>query len=776
MKRMLLRALVALFLLSGRTPLAAQSVDSCRYALFGSVLDEHDGQPLPFSNIVVEETQGGAIASEDGSFRLEGFCRGTYTLVFSHIGCGSRRVSVQIPVDSALTLYLEHHAEMLEGITVIAAPKLSPHVSSSSSLEGVALERLAGQSLAASLSSMAGVETLQTGPTIAKPVIHGLHSSRVLIFNNGLEQEGQEWGTDHAPEIDPFTADRLTVIKGTGAVRYGLGALGGVVLVEPAPLPRESGLGGRLQLVGMTNGGLGAISGRLQGGSKKWAGFGWRVQGTYRIAGDAHAPEYQLTNTGLRENNLSLGLGWQREAFSLETYYSRFYTELGILRSAHIGNLTDLQAALASGEPQIVEDFSYSIQNPRQQVVHDLFKLRGNWQLGNAGALEAQYGLQRNHRQEFDIRRGDRSDIPALDLELTTHNQEIVFTHRPWWDRWKGSIGLTGSYNRNRNVPGTGTKPLIPWYNNLEAGLFWVEKWLQEKYELEFGLRYDHRYLKAKTFDDQQELVITRLNYQGFTASLGGRYHLTERWTLRLNLGTAIRPPNVSELFSDGLHHAIASIEEGNVDLSPERSAKAVLNLTHENDDRFRLELDGYYQLIDRYIFLQPEPELRLTIRGAFPVFTYRQTDATLAGFDAYVQFRLLSHLFLEGKGSLVRGFDRGADDDLIFLPPPRGELHLKYVLAAAGRVKDLQFDLGVRRSWEQKHFPEGVDFVPPPSAYTLLTAGFSMNYLLGAHPLGIHLRIDNLLDTPYREYLNRLRYYADEAGRNVELRLSYEF
>ncbi|MCB0683396.1 MAG: TonB-dependent receptor, partial [Saprospiraceae bacterium] len=504
--------------------------------------------------------------------------------------------------------------------------------------------------------------------------------------------------------------------------------------------------------------------------------FGWRVQGTYRIAGDARAPEYQLTNTGLRENNLSLGLGWQREAFSLETYYSRFYTELGILRSAHIGNLTDLQAALASGEPQIVEDFSYSIQNPRQQVVHDLFKLRGNWQLGNAGALEAQYGLQRNHRQEFDIRRGDRSDIPALDLELTTHNQEIVFTHRPWWDRWKGSIGLTGSYNRNRNVPGTGTKPLIPWYNNLEAGLFWVEKWLQEKYELEFGLRYDHRYLKAKTFDDQQELVITRLNYQGFTASLGGRYHLTERWTLRLNLGTAIRPPNVSELFSDGLHHAIASIEEGNVDLSPERSAKAVLNLTHENDDRFRLELDGYYQLIDRYIFLQPEPELRLTIRGAFPVFTYRQTDATLAGFDAYVQFRLLSHLFLEGKGSLVRGFDRGADDDLIFLPPPRGELHLKYVLAAAGRVKDLQFDLGVRRSWEQKHFPEGVDFVPPPSAYTLLTAGFSMNYLLGAHPLGIHLRIDNLLDTPYREYLNRLRYYADEAGRNVELRLSYEF
>ena len=63
-------------------------------------------------------------------------------------------------------------------------------------------------------------------------MIHGMHSNRVLILNNGVRQEGQQWGIEHAPEVDPFIANKISVIKGANSVRYGSDAIAGVVLVE----------------------------------------------------------------------------------------------------------------------------------------------------------------------------------------------------------------------------------------------------------------------------------------------------------------------------------------------------------------------------------------------------------------------------------------------------------------------------------------------------------------------------------------------------------------
>jgi iron complex outermembrane receptor protein len=98
---------------------------------------------------------------------------------------------------------------------------------------------------------LAGVTTLQTGSSISKPVIHGLHSNRILIMNNGVRQEGQQWGSEHAPEIDPFIATRLSVVKGAAGVRYGSDAIGGVILVEPEELPFDKSLSGEAECGGI---------------------------------------------------------------------------------------------------------------------------------------------------------------------------------------------------------------------------------------------------------------------------------------------------------------------------------------------------------------------------------------------------------------------------------------------------------------------------------------------------------------------------------------------
>jgi outer membrane receptor protein involved in Fe transport len=128
---------------------------------------------------------------------------------------------------------------------------------------------------------MTGVAVLQTGSTIAKPVIHGLHSNRLLILNNGIRQEGQQWGSEHAPEIDPFIATSLKVIKGANTVRYGSGAMAGVIVVEPGELRDSTGIGGEVNLVGFSNGRSGTVSGIIEGRPQLLPNWGWRVQDGY---------------------------------------------------------------------------------------------------------------------------------------------------------------------------------------------------------------------------------------------------------------------------------------------------------------------------------------------------------------------------------------------------------------------------------------------------------------------------------------------------------------
>ena len=107
------------------------------------------------------------------------------------------------------------------------------------------LAETAGKSLGESLKEIPGVNSIQTGPGIFKPVIHGVHSQRILILNYGIRQEGQQWGAEHAPEIDPFIASDVVVIKDASSIKYGTDALGGVIVVNPSPLPEKEDWEGR---------------------------------------------------------------------------------------------------------------------------------------------------------------------------------------------------------------------------------------------------------------------------------------------------------------------------------------------------------------------------------------------------------------------------------------------------------------------------------------------------------------------------------------------------
>jgi iron complex outermembrane receptor protein len=401
-------------------------------------------------------------------------------------------------------------------------------------------------------------------------------------------------------------------------------------------------------------------------------------------------------------------------------------------------------------------------------------KVSGFATLPRLGTFSVQYGGQRNARQEFDIRRAGRSEKPALDLQLFTHTLDAVLEHTPKGS-FSGSAGVNLLYQDNNNIPGTGVTPLVPNYNTYAAGAFATEKWSKGKWTLEGGARYDYRYLQVQRFNAQNELVKPDFHFRNVSATAGAIFYLNPQWTFKTNVGTAWRPPNVSELYSQGLHHGLGAIEEGNDTLRTEKSVKWI-NTVNYTGGRLSFEGSIYLNRINDYIYLEPLAEPRLTIRGAFPVFRYTQTDARLAGADASLAYQLNGGLTFRSKASLVRARDLRRNDYLIFMPSDRFENSLTYRWEKLGKLTNAFLTLGATNVRHQNRVPEGLDYATAPDSYMLVNAEGGFTVPLAGHPFTLGLNVSNALDTTYRDYLNRLRYYADDPGRNVTLRLKYEF
>ncbi len=753
----------------------AQAPLDCHYSVRGAIREQASVTPVLGATVFIPELGRGVVADTKGEYVIGNLCAGDYTLICQHLGYHADTIRIHVHEGFVQCNFHLAEADIQLNAVVVAGEK-NPSLASqaTSELKALDLERTRGLTLGESLKTLPGVSSIQTGPAISKPVIHGLHGNRILILNNGIRQEGQQWGAEHAPEIDPFIARRLTVVKGAASVRYGADAIGGVIVVEPAPLPIHAGTRGEVNLVGYTNGWGGIASGQAEGGSRRFDGLGWRLQGTTKRAGDAHAPNYVLSNTGVAEQSFSGALGYRKDKYGLEAFVSHFHSNVAILRSAHVGNLSDLQRALASPQPWYIRDFTYNINSPRQNVNHSLWKVSGFATLPKLGTLSMQYGGQRNARQEFDIRRAGRSEKPALDLQLFTHTLDAVFEHKPKGS-FSGSAGINLLYQDNNNIPGTGVTPLVPNYNTYAAGAFATEKWSKGKWTLEGGARYDYRYLQVQRFNTLNELVKPDFYFRNVSATAGAIFYLNPQWTLKTNVGTAWRPPNVSELYSQGLHHGLGAIEEGNDTLRTEKSVKWINTVTYTSG---RLSFEGsvYLSRISNYIYLEPLAEPRLTVRGAFPVFRYTQTDARLAGADASLAYQLDGRLTFRSKASLVRARDLRRNDYLIYMPSDRFENSLTYQWEKLGNLTNTFLTVGANNVRRQNRVPEGIDYATAPDSYMLVNAEGGFTVPLAGHPFTLGLGVSNALDTTYRDYLNRLRYYADDSGRNVTLRLKYEF
>ena len=762
---------VLMYLIS---PMATQA-QQCNLSLKGQVLNADTGLPMAYAGIVIKETQQGVESDEHGHYQLANLCPGEYTLVCSHIGCDHAEQKLSLRSSSILDISLRENAVTLQNVVVSGTVGKKASTQTASELSGTELDSGKGLGLGESLKRLSGVSSLNTGATISKPIIQGMHSNRILIFNNGVRLEGQQWGSEHAPEVDPFNSERITVVKGAGSVRYGSDALGGIILMEPKPMRHNPGIGGELHLQSFTNGRSGIASGMLEGKLAKLP-LGVRVQGTLKRAGNLQTPNYYLNNTGVSESNFSWSAKYQPEQWVLETFYSHFYTQLGILSDSHIGNLTDLNNAIERGRPLQDGSFSYDLGRPLQRILHETFRVKIAHSFSENDKLTFQASRQFNRRQEYDAHRRynvlpQNLDEPNIEFEITTWAAELNWDHR-LGRNWQGALGSTAQKQINTVDRGA----LIPGFDNLDAGIYWTERHfkLGNPWEFEFGARYDIRHLHI---GEQGTTVIDQnRNFNNWSASLGLLYAINDALKLRFNSGSAWRSPLVNELFSSGVHHGSASYEQGNPDLQPERGFNNSLTLEGAHPQKWSFALTAYLNLVNNYIYLQPRAAPELTIRGAFPAFDYQQADARIMGLDWTGDLELYKNLHLESKISLINGWNRELHDFLIYMPPFRFDQGLKLNFNGQKHPDHPSFvRLGVLAVMRQQQAP-ATDYASPPPGYVRVDAELFHTFEWGKQHLELGISVFNLFNTSYREYLNRFRYFSAEPGRNLGFRLKVPF
>lgn len=744
----------------------------------GIVSDSAARTPLPGASLSLSPLGHTVTSDADGHFVFFGLPRDTMTLRIRAIGYAPRSIRVDLTRgDTHVDIWLTGQAVLLDSVTVTGATAAeealhSTEVTSVMSAAEVQQER--GQTLGETIKHMPGVAIIQFGPSIAKPVVRGLHSQRLRVMNGDVPQEGQQWGEEHAPEIDAFAANEIEVIRGSGFVLYGSDAIAGVVRVLPRPLPGTGTVGGEVTTNVFTNNRQGAGSLLLEGASLRLpllGTLGWRAQGSYRRAGDAFTPGYFLRNTGFVERNLNASIGMTRPWGSSQVTYSRFATELGMYLGAHVSTVSDLDRAMQN--PLQTYEYSSEITRPNQKVSHDMVSWRINRLLGGAAMLDASYGFQYNHRAEYDgIGFASGSTRPAFGLDLYTHTVDVRLRHAPL-GHLAGTLGVSGMRQGNLSP---GRSFLIPQYRIYSGGVYALEQLAVGRVTVSAGLRYDYRWQHAFQFGDPVVISPEEVRaWDGPSGSLGANFEFAPGWSLASTLGRGWRAPNVSERFSAGVHHGTAQYQLGDTSITSERSLNLDATLRHAGR-AVQLELSAYSNRIDGYIYLRPFGDVS-TVRGAYPGYRFAQTDARLRGAEASVQLAPVPWWSLSLSGTVVRGRDRATGDALFDMPADRLVANLRLIGGVGEHLSAPYVDVGTTLVRRQT-------LVPPNTVYRLPTAGYALfSFEIGAasltvlgRPLELSLAARNVFNTSYRDYLSRYRLFVDDPGRDLVLRITSAF
>ena len=764
--RALYYVLCTIFLLLNTFCTQSQSTD-CSFTLSGITKEEHKPEPLSYAVIQVLELDTIISSDDEGHYIFQDLCEGKYTLVCSFLGFKTDTQSIYLNKDMGVFFNLHPNNCELDEV-VVKGTSIALEVKLNEPINSVAIEGIG------MVEEMSGASTLKTGNNTTKPINHGLHSNRLRIIQAGASIENQQWGEEHGVELSGV---RSFTLSDQNMLMYNHDGIGGTLIAEPSISVNEDSLqniqGSVFSSVN-SNGRAGKVGGEIEGKLEPIPWLGIKLFGSSSRGGDIHTPDYNLKNTGFMNYDYGVMLDAKHKKFTSLMFYSLVNQELGIYSGSHIGSVTDFQNAINASQPDDIHtgEFDYLISGPKQHVEHELF----SYKLKYNEKYEVQISRQFNRREEYEGHGGEEPKID-LQLNLTTLNGDIR-CYTSFLKEWNSIIGV----NMMDQVNTWDYRNFIPNFQNRRMGGYMLmrnDSIDEGKVILKLGARYDY-------YNNDFYLLSGLVNreYGNPSYDFGVSRDLGNNFIISFTNGMSWRPPSANELFSDGIHHGAATFEVGDVDLGKEISYQNQLNIL-KNSSKVSSSVSMYANYIQNYIYSQPTGEVLLTVRGAFPMYQYVQTDALFYGSDFQLNYNLPDIINTESKFSIVKTYDFEVQNSLIGIMPNRVEQNISIHTQEFNKYEkgnfvrhNCQLTLEGAYYFERKNTNNELEFLSPPPGYFLFNSIFiyQVKNKKDYRPVNIRFAINNILNTRYRNYMNRYRFFADEMGRNFKLSLEIPF
>ena len=830
--RLIILSVVLLFTAAGTFAAAKlPPANDAGGSLTGTIVDKADGKPVIGASVNIPDLRNGTITDVNGHYTLNNLPKGVYLVQVTYLGYATFNTRVDFTKTTKLDVQLQASSIEAGEVVITGVSKATEIKRDPVPMVAVGKTYIDQHSATGNvideIANLPGISAVTTGPNISKPYIHGLGYNRVITLEDGIRQEGQQWGDEHGIEVDQNSIDRVEIIKGPASLTYGSDAIGGVVNLITAPTVPDGKILGSVSGIYGTNNGLINGSFKLQGNND---GLVW---GT--VLSDKEAKDYQNQHdgrvfaTGFKEKDARAMIGLNKSWGSTYLNASLFDDLQDIpdgsrdsLTRQFTKQITDADTYRPIVSPSELNSYGIPVLHQHVQLyrIYD----NSNFNVGN-GNLIVNLGYQYSHRREFT--HPEDATIPGLNLELTTWTYDVKYD----FDLGKGfetTVGVNGMYQNN--TLGYSTDFPIPAYHQFDIGPFLVVKKSYGKLDLSGGIREDSRSFTGKSaFVDTtkaffpslytganptgtpnvvQQFSALNKTFSGVSGSIGGTYNFSDSFLLKGNVARGFRAPSIAELSANGADPGSQIYHVGNSDFKPEFSVQedigAFLSLPNVS-----ASAEFFDNTIQNYIFQEQildangnaervNADGTSNPNGQYSKFTYVQSKARIAGGEFSLDIHPVSWLHFENSLTLTYGTNLGTGAKvpdslryLPFIPPMHSHSELRGTFAKGiDNFKNLYAFVGLDHFNAQGHYFSAYGTETYTAGYNLLSAGIGGNIVNKAGKKVFELFIEgtNLANVNYQSNMSRLKYFDNvnvpagvqpgifNMGRNVSFKVVVPF
>ncbi|MEM9170565.1 MAG: TonB-dependent receptor [Pseudomonadota bacterium] len=653
-------------------------------------------------------------------------------------------------------------------------------------LSGEELARRIENTIGETLRREPGISSTFFGPGASRPIIRGLGGDRIRVLDNGIGSiDASPTSPDHAVAIDPITAEKVEVVRGTAMLLYGSSAAGGIVNIVNDKIARErpeDGLDGALRIGGSTvdNGvdAAGAFNVELFGndnGALVFHGDGYfREADDYDIPGFAESERFRaaeeaeeaaagpgaeedeeeeafgtLPNSAFETKGGSAGLSW---VFG-NGFIGISGTALDTVYGVPGGKKEEEEGEEGEeGEEEGEEEGGVTIDLRQRRLDLDS-ELEGD--LGLFSKIKFRLGYADYEHTEFEGN-GEAGTVFSNEgwegrLELVGKTKQML----------GGEVtGAAGLQFRLSDFAAIGEEAFVPPTDTTQLGVFGIKEYTNGPWRIEVGGRYEN------TEHEVVETGLTR-DFDAFSFSGGVGLKPAEGWFVGVTGFRTERAPSPTELFSNGPHLATRAFEIGDPELDEEVALGAEATIRYASD-RIYVAVNGFYTSYDGFIFEAATGE----IEDGLDVFEFRAEDADFRGFEAEAEAELFSFgaidIHADTQIDYVRATtDVAGNDNLPRIPPLSGLVGLEARFENAELRGE--FEYATRQD-------EVADFELVTDGYQVANVYFTVRPFSNAQGLAIRIAGTNLTNEEVRLHPSFLKDFAPLPGRNVRFSIRGDF